>query len=213
MLKAIHAEITREALAETVGPRALEAILAANLGQDALSGQIGHDEFHFDNNAFDEGRAYIAQQRGLIRPALEAGDPGSAWGAFGRLTHAGQDFYAHSNYVDLWLSCQAKGMTPSPGEIDPLDPDLIDNPALRSGRLYYPVEALSFVPGLKRLVIPLLPRDSHAWMNLDSPGRGASFEYAFQSAIKRTRREFELATRGLTAELHKLFADQSRIPE
>jgi hypothetical protein len=212
MLKPIHAEITRRALTDSVGPRAIQAILAANLGQDALPGQIGHDEFHFDNNAFDASRAYIARQRGLIRPALEAGDPGSAWRAFGRLTHAGQDFYAHSNYVDLWLSCQAKGMAPSPGEIDPLDPDLMDSPALRSGKLYYPLEVLSFVPGVKKLVIPLLPRDSHAWMNLDSPGRGPLFEYAFQAAFKRTRREFELATRGLTAELHERFADRPRIP-
>jgi len=210
MLKPIHAQITRQALAETVGPRALEGIVAANLGQDALSGQLGHDEFHFDNNAFERSRAYLAQQRGLIRPALESGDGPSSWRAFGRLTHAAQDFYAHSNYVDLWLSCQAKGMAPSPGEIDPLDPDLLDSPALRSGKLYYPLEALSFVPGVKKLVIPLLPRDSHAWMNLDSSASGPLFEYAYQAALKRTRQEFEKAARGLTIELRAIFTDRAR---
>jgi hypothetical protein len=208
MLKAIHARITRQALAESLGPRALEGIVAANVGQDALSGQLGHDEFHFDNNAFERSRAYLAEQRGLIRPALEAGNGPLAWEAFGRLTHTVQDFYAHSNYVDLWLSCQAKGMRPSPGEIDPLDPDLMDSPALRSGRLYYPLEALSFLPGVKKLVIPMLPRDSHAWMNLDSPERGPLFEYAFQAALKRTRQEFEKAVRGLAIELQAIFTDR-----
>jgi hypothetical protein len=205
MLKPIHARITRQALAATVGPRALEVIVAANLGQDRLQGQLGHDEYHFDNNAFERGRAYIAAQHGLIGPALAAGDRESAWRAFGRLTHAAQDFYAHSNYVDLWLSCQMKGVSPLPGEVDPLDGDLMDHPALRSGRVYYPLEAFSFVPGLKKLVIPLLPRDSHAWMNLDSPERGPLFEYAFQAAAKRTAREYEAAVGHLSRPLVDLF--------
>ena len=33
--------------------------------------QFGHDEFHFDNNAFAASRAFIEQQRNLIEPALQ----------------------------------------------------------------------------------------------------------------------------------------------
>jgi len=55
------------------------------------------------------------------------------------------------------------------------------------------------------LVIPRLPRDSHAWMNLDSEACGPLFEYAFYAAIKRTRFELETVAKGLTKELNHLF--------
>jgi len=208
MLKPIHKEIIRRALGETFSRRALNAIIAANLDQDILAAQFGHDEFHFGNNNFDGSRAYIEEQRSLVRPALEKGKASSAWKAFGRLTHTAQDFYAHTNYVDLWLVCQPNGMQPAPSEIDPLDDALIENPALRSGKFYYPLEAFSFVPGLKKLVIPFLPRDSHAWMNLDSAKRGPMFEYAMHAAIKRTKYEFDLTARGLTESLNKIFTEK-----
>ncbi len=52
-----------------------------------------------------------------------------------------------------------------------------------------------------RIVIPLLPRDSHAWMNLDSPARGPGFAYAFAAAVKRTRYEYERTVDGLQSSL------------
>lgn len=207
MLQPIHREITRRALNEIFSPRALAVVISANLGQDALTGQVGHDEYHFDNNAFGRSNAYIESQRSLVAGALGRGEVRAAWKAFGRLTHAAQDFYAHSNYIDLWLSCQPEGMQPPASDIDPLDDDSIRHPALRSGRLYYPLEAFSFVPGLRNLVLPLLPRDSHAWMNLDSPGQGPLFDYAFQAARKRTRREFDLTAQSLSKEMQRMFTD------
>ena len=205
MLIPVHLRITRRALGETFSARALGIILDSNVRMDSPWNQLGHDEFHFDNNAFEVSRAYIAGQRALIAPALEAGNPRAAWVAFGRLTHTAQDFYAHSNYVDLWLACQPNGMVPSASEIDPLDDSLVENPSLRSGKSYFPFGVLSFVPGLRQLVIPRLPRDSHAWMNLDSEACGPLFEYAFYAAIKRTRFELETVAKGLTKELNHLF--------
>jgi hypothetical protein len=207
MLKPVHKEITRRALREMFGPRALDAIIAANLHQDIFVSLFGHDEFHFANNELDGSRRYIEEQRALIKPALEQGQVLFAWQALGRLTHTAQDFYAHTNYVDLWLVCQPDCLNPAPSEIDPLDDALIENPALRSGKFYYPLEAFSFIPGIKRLVIPLLPRDSHAWMNLDSANRGPMFEYALHAAIKRTKYEFDLTARGLTKGLIKVFME------
>jgi hypothetical protein len=96
-------------------------------------------------------------------------------------------------------------MVPGANEIDPLDDTLVENPSLRSGKMYYPLGFLSFVPGLKKLVIPRMPRDSHAWMNLDSEQRGPMFEYAFQAAVKRTRFELDGVARGLTKELDRIF--------
>lgn len=207
MLKPVHIQVTRLALHGRVSERALQDILDANVGVDSLLNLIGHPELHFDDNAFDRARARLEEQRALIQPALERGDARSAWQAFGRLTHTAQDFYSHSNYVDLWLACQPEGIVPAASEIDPMDDSLVENPSLRSGKMYFPLGYLSFVPGLKRLVIPHLPRDSHAWMHLDSAKRGPMFEYAFHAAIKRTRYELESLERALTTELRRLFED------
>jgi hypothetical protein len=207
MLKSYHQAILQEALAEHFSERALDAITRANLRQDNLRGQIGHDEYHFDNNAFAASQDYIESQRGLIRPALERGNSLAAWEAFGRLTHTAQDLYAHSNYVALWLARFDDRDWPHPGEIDPLDGELLTSPKLRSGRLYYPFEALAFLPGLGRLVVPLLPRDAHAWMNLDSPTSGGKFAYAYAAAIIRTQHEFNQTVANLPPHLLNLFCD------
>ena len=121
MLKPVHAEITRNALAGNFSERALGAIIAANLRQDRLLALIGHDEYHFDSNAFAESYAYLEEQRSLTISSLKSNDLPSAWSAFGRLMHTAQDFYAHSNYIDLWLSCQPDGALPTPSEVGPLD--------------------------------------------------------------------------------------------
>lgn len=208
MLVRYHKEIISRALGDLFSPRALGAIIDANLAQDNLRGQIGHDEFHFDNN-LQGGLGYLENQRQLTRQALQNGEAGRAWAAFGRLTHTAQDFYAHTNYIDLWLSRFPDGQSPpSPVEVLPLEDEVLADPNLRTGKLYYPLEALSFIPALKRLVIPFLPRDSHAWMNLDAPSRGVKFLYAFEAAVKRTRFEFELTITGIPSTLVASFTDR-----
>lgn len=207
MLKPFHIEMIHLALGEKFSARALEQIIAANLYQDRIRGQIGHDEYHFDNNAFEKSYAYIEEQRVLTVSALINNDLLSARSAFGRLTHTAQDFYAHSNYIDLWLAHHPDGTAPSPPEVDPVTPGLIDSKGLRSGRIY-PLELLTFFHFLKPLIVPLLPRDAHAWMNLDSPATGPKFQYAFQAAVKRTRIEFEKTTKDLSGELLALFVDK-----
>jgi hypothetical protein len=209
MLTHYHASLTRKALSAYFSRHALETIVAANLGQDNLRGQIGHDEYHFDNNAFEKSYAFIEAQRALTVSSLQDEDLLAAWSAFGRLTHTAQDFYAHTNYVDLWLARYRDATPPAPPEIAPLVEELVDSPKLHSGKLYYPFEALSFVPLLKRFVIPLLPRDSHAWMNIDSPERGIRFEYALEASIKRTRYEFDRTVAGLSSVQVALFTGSS----
>jgi len=208
MLPKIHIDITRQALSERFSAAALEKIIEANIYQDRIAGQIGHDEYHFDNNAFEKSYTYIEDQRALVISSLQATDAPSAWSAFGRLTHTAQDFYAHTNYIDLWISCQPDGALPTTSEVDPLDEDLIHSRALRSGKLYYPLEALTFVKILKPLVKPLLPCDSHTWMNLDSPEQGSNFTFAFHAAVKRTRLEFGKTTVVLAEDLLVKFVDK-----
>ena len=206
MLIPIHEEMTREALGEHFSPRALEIIIAANRKQDAIRGQIGHDEFHFDNNAIEKGLRYINEQRGFVLASLLSPGVLSAWIAFGRLTHTAQDFYSHTNYISLWLD-QHPGTPPTPPEIDPVQKSLIRSPNLRSGKIYLPMDALYFVPFLRKFALKLLPEDSHGKMNLDSPAQGPRFEYARAAAVKRTQHEFDLLKKILPPDLFAKFTD------
>jgi len=205
MLTQHHIEILLCSLGECFSPRAMSAITYANIHQDRLAGQFGHDEFHFDNNAFDKSYAYMEEQRALTISSLHKKDALSAWSAFGRMLHTAQDFYAHSNYVTLWLSHFDGQTHPAPPEIDPVDPGLLHSPDLRSGKVYYPFELLYFVRSLRRYVLPFIPRDSHAWMNLDSPEQGFKFDYAMQAAMKKSRIEFDKTVSSLSQESVKLF--------
>jgi len=205
MLTEYHIEIMFESLGDHLGTRALSVMTTANIKQDQFAGQIGHDEYHFDNNAFEKTYAYIEEQRAHAISSLQKQDALSAWTAFGRMTHSIQDFYAHSNYITLWLSRFDGRTPPPPPEVDPVDPGLIHSPDLRSGKVYYPLEILYFSRRWRSLSLRLLPKDSHAWMNLDSPEQGFKFEYALQAAIKRTRIEYEKTMKGLPRELMHLF--------
>jgi len=219
MLTQYHIEILLNALGHHFSPRALSAITYANIHQDRLLGLFWHDEFHFDNNAFAKSYAYIEDQRALTISSLQKDDAPSAWAAFGRFLHTAQDFYAHSNYITLWLSrfddsSQNKaerrdGQTlPAPSEVDAVDPSLLNHPDLCSGKVYYPFELLYFWPPTKNFSLQWLPPDSHAWMNLDSPEQGFKFDYAMQAATKRTVIEFEKTTVGFSEAVCQLFLDK-----
>ncbi|MGE5462371.1 MAG: hypothetical protein ACM3PS_03395, partial [Syntrophothermus sp.] len=112
MLQKYHVEILQQALAGKFSPVALAQITKTNINQDRVSAQLGHDEYHFDNNAFEKSNAYIEEQRSLVISSLQEENVKAAWSAFGRLTHTAQDFYAHTNYIDLWLSIHTNGSRP-----------------------------------------------------------------------------------------------------
>ncbi len=208
MLVPHHVEITRLALAAQVGPRALETIIRANIAQDGLRYQLFHDHFHFDNNQFQKSYAYIEEQRARVRPALERGEARSAWQAFGRMIHPAQDFYAHTDYIPHWLSRFNDGTPPAPEQVDPVSSEILNHPDLHSGKLYYPLEALAFIPPLRKFILPLLPKDSHAHMNHDGHETSAHFDYVFHAAVKRTRSEFEKTVALLLPELLADFVDR-----
>jgi hypothetical protein len=182
-----HRAVLADALGGQVSARALAAIAAGNLGQDSLSGLL-HYPWHFDNCLFAEGLACMEQWRA---EAAAAADAATAWRAFGRLTHAAQDFYSHSNYVALWRARYPAEAAPPLNAIDGLDPTLLKDPRLVSGRVYLPWEALALAPSLRPLVKRLVPRDAHAWMNLDRPETGPLFPYSLEAARQRTRAEFD----------------------
>jgi hypothetical protein len=182
-----HRQVLQRAIGDRLSPRAHAAVLAANLDQDSLL-RLLNFERHFDNSLFAEGLAFIEECR---TQAADAATREVAWDAFGRLTHTAQDFYSHSNYVALWLQQFEPAAAPAPDQIDGLDSRLLHHPALVSGRVYLPLEAITLFPSLRPLARRWLPRDSHAWMNLDNPGRGPLFPYSLEAAIQRTNMEFE----------------------
>ena len=130
----------------------------------------------------------------------------AAWIAFGKLTHAVQDFYSHTNYISMWLE-QYGGAPPSPSVIDPVQKDLIESPQMYSAKVYLPWDVMYFIPGLRKLSLAFLPEDSHGKMNLDSPKQGPRFEYARAAAVKRTVYEFEILEKILTPEMFAKFTD------
>lgn len=198
-----HAEMLTKTLGARINPAALETMLAANLKQDRLLALIGHAAFHFDNNAFEAGYAYMETQRQIVQRVLRNGaDVAAAWQALGRLTHAAQDFYAHSNYVDLWREqFNEAGTLPAPSGVTALDEGLLTHPELHSGRIYFGEALIYLLPFFTPWVYPRLPEDSHAKMNLDDPKRGEMFPYAIAAAEQRTLYEFDLLAERIIAEL------------
>jgi hypothetical protein len=208
MLVPHHVEITRQALAAEVGPRALDVMTRANIAQDGLRYQLFHDHFHFDNNQFQKSYVYIEEQRALVCASLERGDAHSAWQAFGRMIHPAQDYYAHTDYISRWLSRFDGQTPPPPEEVDPVSSEILSHPDLHSGKLYYPLEVLAFVPFLRKFILPHLPADSHAHMNHDGHETSAQFDYVFHAAVKRTRIEFDKTIVSLSVNQLSLFADR-----
>ncbi len=127
MIAFYHKKITCEALSSFFSERALHNIVKANLRQDSIIGQLFHNEYHFDNNKISEGITYIQQQKILVLDFLTSGSTKKSWHALGRLVHSAQDFYAHSNYISLWIDSLDKKI-PQIEDLSTLDPKIIKNP-------------------------------------------------------------------------------------
>jgi len=178
-----HIEITRRALEDHFSDKALKQIISANIRQDRIAYMLGHDHIHFDGSAFEEGFQYISSQEDLILKHIKLADFDHAREAFGRIIHSWQDFYSHSNYISLWLS---KHQNSPPEAIDINDPMILNHPKFESGKNYGVIEFIAMIPGISRLIKPLMPPDSHAEMNLDAPSSGTDFAYAYWAALKQT---------------------------
>lgn len=199
-----HIKITRKALSAHFSEPALKTIIRANIHQDSIRNQIGHDYYHFDSNSFEEGFNYIHQQKLRAADAIENSDFHTAQVAFGRLLHTWQDFYAHSNYVRLWTE---QNKPASASEIVHDDDRILTHHDLRSGLNYGFIEYLALLPVLSSIITPHMPDDSHAKMNLDSPRSGPLFEYAFTAACKRTETCYD----DLMYEVENRKTDKSKI--
>lgn len=185
-----HRSITKKACADRMSPAALKSVVAGNLWQDFITGQVGHPEYHFTDIPMEACLAYVEREHQQALSALKRGYPRLARHAFGRLSHAAQDFYAHSNYIQLWLEAHPEG-----GQPDPLETQVLQHPRLHLARTY-PIEFLCWLPGWDLLMKRFLAPDSHTWMNLDTPRslgcrQPRSFELAVRAAELRTGTELD----------------------
>jgi hypothetical protein len=195
-----HIQLLTETVGNFFSPRALEEIIRANLGQDALRYQLGgYPHYHFDNNQIAKGWAYVDEEHERIGQLAATKQVDAQRAAFGRLTHAAHDFYAHSNYVELWLAAHGGLANTTPDQIDALDPTLLQHPQLRTGSFLLWFDPLYYLPGLRSIIRRLYLRPgSHEAMNLDSPAQGPLFAYAMAAAKQRTLYEYQRVVNTLT---------------
>lgn len=186
-----HVQITNMAVGHRFDGADFVRIARANLSQDRLQYLVFHPQLHFDGSALRAAQAYISQQRRLAVRLLAYGDRAGALDAFGRLTHTRQDFYAHSNWVELWVAQQG-GL----GQVTPDDVEICLNPLAVPGLISGNGSVVHFLAGRVPLygrwhVRHLTPPDDHEAMNLDHPGRGPLFPFAVAAATKHTAVELE----------------------
>ena len=196
-----HIQLLTETVGSHFSRQALEQIIAANLGQDALRFQLGaYPEYHFDGNQIAKGLAYVEREHTLIGKLIASGDAAGQRAAFGRLTHAVHDFYAHSNYVDLWLEENGGLEQTSAAQIDGLAPHLLEHPRLVTGSFLLWFDTLYHIPRLRPMMRRIYLRPgSHEAMNLDTPEQGPKFAYAMVAARQRTVAEYNRVVKTLLA--------------
>jgi hypothetical protein len=116
--ESIHEEMTHESL------DFLRPVLRYNIGRHNIWNdhgiRVGEDQRHCDDCEFNKMAAYINENYlDAIYQLTPAGDfdPWEAAEYFGRLTHPAQDFYSHSNWIELGF----------PVCDDPLTTNIVEN--------------------------------------------------------------------------------------
>lgn len=114
----VHAQITREALTGTLAEASLAAIVAANDSQDLPNGDGATEKRrHFDGGSMSASVGFINREKTrALNLASEADTDldsrSDALRHFGMMVHCVQDFYLHSNYVELQLEQQQNKSEP-----------------------------------------------------------------------------------------------------
>ena len=160
---AVHESITRTALGSLgVSQQSMTTIDGGSTPQDIPGRSAFTDESHHcDNCAIKAGRNYVESCYTQIAAHLckAKDDPAElkyVLDKFGELIHTTQDFYAHSNYVELALKQQP---SLAPSAMSPVDWNSLSSPssALKTGYFYYvdPKDCEDFM--LNSYYIPVTP--------------------------------------------------------
>lgn len=157
-------------------------ITRGNLQQDANQ---FNSALHFDNCAFPEGRSHYLACWEEIGSQIASGHKKEALITFGKILHSVQDFYAHSNWVELHL-----GENPIPVwdlNLDSLPGDIVSGTYL-SG---FPKKCKSNAPSHESLNKD--SQDSETGRIIIEQGHhhGKSlFQLAYDVALHHSRKEF-----------------------
>lgn len=137
----VHESITRSALGSYFTGETFKFIDTGNTDQDRIPHFLMDPKHHFDNNTIEESLDYVDIQfaNAVVNARLADENISSRNNTLeylGRLFHTVQDFYAHSNYVEL---CLKNGIKPE--NIKPLylfSTQLTNPPAgLKTGYFYF----------------------------------------------------------------------------
>jgi hypothetical protein len=199
-----HIEMTRNSLGSFFAERTLLQIARANVGQDSLSSFLGQESRrHVCNCTVAESLAYIEEEHAQIAQLADNGGNRNGGAvvyrqraALGRLLHTVQDFYAHTNYVALWVAEHARRRSVDAALVelfhhDGMDAAILENSSLQVAQWSTWREPFYYVPILGRVMRQWsLPASSHEAIHLDSPRRGVYFYLAVALARKRTVAEY-----------------------
>jgi hypothetical protein len=217
-----HQEITAEALS-FLRPDIVLALQSANVSTDVqFALESAH---HFDDCNFSGGSKVVAANQAaavqalnpiLASPATDA----AALTAFGQSLHTVQDFYSHTNWVELGAEGLVDdSLAPFPtltgySVLDPSGVQIVEGDPPPQTAVYrsvgapYPKNAIVYVtatgtkrPGLISGSVdyepgekcPLQVRMTHEELNKDNstnPGRAAQFVAARALAVEQTRHEW-----------------------
>ena len=199
MISKYHVQITTDAVGGRFDSQSLSTIVRANLGQDRLLNLLGHPEIHFDDSQFAVSEDYIQQQRQQAVVAMvEQQNRTVALQALGRLLHGRQDFYAHSNWVALWVDRNGGLDRVTPDQVA-LCLDPLAEPALISGTSsafhYLACRVPIYGPFHQRRFVPAT---CHEAMNLDDPSRGPLFPFAIAAATRHSALELDMLLKQLS---------------
>jgi hypothetical protein len=187
----IHQRILSNVLRRSgLSRRDQRTITRANRRQDAPAGQL-RPEYHVDGaRSFADVQRllrYVAQQYQVIRTATTRRQQLQAWG---RITHAVQDLYSHSNYVEIYARVVGKPLSRIRPRDIPSLPEVMANPkyARFKAALQKQLRSGTYKHNSKWNPDNWGP-NSHRGMNKDRPGR-RGHRQAVAVAERHTRIEW-----------------------
>lgn len=214
MLSQYHVEITNRSIGSFFSPAALREIVGANVGQDSLRSLFGAEPHrHVCDCTLTQSLTYVDGEHARIADLSQAPDGvREQRAAFGRLLHTVQDFYAHTNYVALWLAETGGAERIDTAAIKGLDPQILAHPSLRIAQWVAWRDPFYYLPLVGNVMRRFwLPEESHEAIHLDSPDRGSLFPLALRVACQHTLVEYwravkaigEHGDKGALARFHK----------
>ncbi|RXM32771.1 von Willebrand factor A domain-containing protein 7 [Acipenser ruthenus] len=103
--------------------QAVSEIVQANAAMDFLSSTRSDPQLHFDSERLKEASAMLQSIRHLAVQSLQAGDESGARHRLGSLLHSLQDFYSHSNWVEMGYRKIHSTLLGNAEEIGPVTPE------------------------------------------------------------------------------------------